>query len=79
MGYLPSGLTPGTGSRWSWSPYQLRMLQLMAKLRLAGLEAPQAGKVAAEAAGREGGELTVEISTGVRVTVDIDALLGTVE
>ena len=76
MGYLPDeGLTPGTGHPRKWTPARLRMLRLMGKLRLAGIEAPQAGMIATEMGAQVTGDLVVEISPGVTVRVDLDALL----
>ena len=77
MGYLPAeGLTPGTGHLREWTPARMRMLRLMGQLRMAGLEAPQAGKIATEAAGKVTGQISVEISPGVTVNVDIGVLLN---
>ena len=76
QGYLPAeGLQPGTGHPRNYTEDRMRMLRVMGKLRLAGIEAPQAGKFATESLSLPHGEITVIISPGVALTVDLDALL----
>ena len=79
QGYLPSeGLQTGTGHPRQWTPDRLRMLTVMGKLRLAGIEAPQAGLIATEAAERDEmdpGIIFTDVSPGIKITVDLNALL----
>ena len=77
QGYLPAeGLSPGTGHPRELTRTQLRMLTLMGKLRMAGIEAPQAGKIAMQAVEPgTNGQVEVILEPGITILVDLTKLL----
>lgn len=81
QGYLPGTLTSGGRKNPAdiWTDEQWRMLALMGHLRLAGIEARQAGEIAVAAVTQPDvgdGVVIQKVYPGVTILVDFKEALG---